>query len=51
MVLWTLDRSLEVDRFDEDRRAAFVDCRLGGKQIREDLIERSSAHRVVFKPV
>lgn len=51
MTLWTLDRSLDVDRYDEDSRAAFVRCRIKGKKVRDRLIARSEAKRVIFKPV
>ncbi len=51
MVLWTLDRSLDVDRFDENHRAAFVSCRIKNKATRQRLIDKSNAKRVIFKPV
>ncbi len=51
MVLWTLDRSLEVDRFDENNRAAFRRCRIREGATIEQLLRRSRARRVVFKPI
>ena len=51
MALWTLDRSLDVDRFDENNRTAFRSCRIKGLEVRERLIVRSRAKRVIFKPV
>jgi hypothetical protein len=51
MVLWTLDKSMDVDRYDENARAAFCDCRIKDRQTREALVSRSNAKRVIFKPV
>lgn len=51
MVLWALDKSLDVDRFDENHRAAFVDCRIKDGEVRRRLVEASQAKRVLFKPV
>jgi hypothetical protein len=51
MVLWTLDRALNVDRFDEDHPAAFVDSRLSPVSVRTRLVRRSKADVVLFKPV
>lgn len=41
MALWTLDRSLDVDRFDENNRTAFRGCRIKEREVRERLIARS----------
>jgi len=51
MVLWTLDRSLDVDRFDEDSRVAFADCRIRSPKTRGRLLQGSDAQCVIFKPV
>lgn len=51
MMLWALDKSLDVDRYDENERAAFVDCRIRPLEVRRRLVERSRARRVIFKPV
>jgi len=51
MLIRTLDRMLEVDRFDEDDRRAFVDNRIRGKEVRDRLIARSDAACVIFKPI
>lgn len=51
MILWTLDKSRDVDRYDEDHRAAFEDCRLRGADVRRRLVADSNARRVIFKPV
>jgi hypothetical protein len=51
MTLWTLDKSRDVDRYDENHRAAFRDCRIRDRETRERLIARSNAKRVIFKPV
>lgn len=51
MVLYALDKSLDVDRYAENHRAAFVDCRIEGKPVRDRLLLGSSAKRVIFKPV
>jgi hypothetical protein len=51
MVLWRLDRSLDVDRFDESARAAFNDCRIRDVAVRDRLVAASAAKRVIFKPV
>lgn len=51
MVTWTLDKSLDVHRFDETSRSAFVDCRIRPAAIRERLVASSRAKRVIFKPV
>ena len=51
MTLRTLDRSLDVDRFEESDPRAFVHCRILGKEVRDALIARSTAKCVLFKPI
>ena len=51
MAIRTLDRSLDVDRFDETDPRAFVGCRIKTVDIRQELITRSTAKCVMFKPV
>jgi hypothetical protein len=51
MVLWTLDRAMNVDRFDEDHPVAFADSRLASLRVRARLVRRSKAEIVLFKPV
>lgn len=51
MLIRTLDRMMEVDRFDEDDPRAFVGNRILGKKIRDRLIARSDASCVIFKPI
>ncbi len=51
MTIQTLDRSLDVDRFDETHPRAFVDCRIKNAKTRHELIARSTAKCVMFKPV
>jgi len=47
----TLDRLMEVDKFEEHDPRAFRDCRIVGKEVRDALIERSTAKCVLFKPI
>ena len=47
----TLDRSLEVDRFDEDDPRAFDLCRVKGREVRDALVNASDARCVLFKPI
>lgn len=51
MAIKALDRSLEVDRFDEYDDRAFADTRIKDLATRRRLIADSSAGFVVFKPV
>ena len=51
MVQRTLDRLMEVDKFEEHDQRAFRDCRIVGKEVRNALIERSDAQCVLFKPI
>ncbi len=51
MTIKTLDRSPDVDRFDEYDRRAFDDTRIRDKRIRHALITASTARCVIFKPV
>ncbi len=51
MTLWTLDRSMDVDAIEESDPRAFVRCRLKEKPICDDIVERSTAKCVVFKPI
>lgn len=51
MVLWTLDKSMDVDRYDENQSAAFRDCRIKDREVWERLIRCCRGKRVIFKPV
>ncbi len=51
MVQRTLDRLMDVDKFEEHDQRAFRDCRIVGREVRNALIERSTAQCVLFKPI
>lgn len=51
MLIQTLDRSLDVDRFDESNPRAFDDCRLKSKDVLDALCSRSDANCIIFKPI
>lgn len=51
MLIRTLDRMMEVDRFDEDDSRAFVGNRIRGKEVRARLIAKSNAACIIFKPI
>lgn len=51
MLLRTLDRMMEVDRFDEDDPRAFVNNRIRPREVRDRLIAASDAACVLFKPI
>ncbi len=51
MLIRTLDRMLEVDRFDEDDSRAFAGNRIKPKAVRDRLIAASDAACVIFKPI
>ncbi|MCG3127746.1 MAG: hypothetical protein CHACPFDD_02618 [Phycisphaerae bacterium] len=51
MTIYLLDRSLDVDRFNENHRAAFHFCLIRDADTVRRLITRSRAPLVVFKPI
>ncbi len=51
MTIKTLDRSVDVDRFDEYDERAFEDCRIKDREICERLVAESNAKCIIFKPV
>ncbi len=51
MTLRTLDKSLDVDKFEESDPRAFVHSRILGKDVRDSLIADSDAKCVIFKPI
>jgi len=51
MTLYTLNRSLDVDSFEESDPRAFTLSRILGKDVRDRLIAQSSARCVIFKPI
>ncbi len=51
MVQRTLDRLMEVDKFEETDERTFRDYRIAGKEVLDALIERSTAACVLFKPI
>lgn len=51
MTIYLLDRSMDVDRFNENHRAAFHFCLIREAEIIRRLVARSRAPFVVFKPI
>jgi hypothetical protein len=51
MCIYLLDRNLDVDRFNENHPAAFDKCRVRSHAMIAQLIEKSRASCVVFKPI